>query len=113
MSYNTPPLTTVTTQGSAESYSSLQDVPALLTRFEASEQCSTEYYWDTGALRSSSTVFIDGTHNSKWSTCQPYHATSATYSAGICPQKSEFKTVTQISWEDVATPYYMGACCGR
>ncbi|KAI1851553.1 hypothetical protein JX265_012365 [Neoarthrinium moseri] len=112
MSYNTPSISSVTSFGAIESFSALQRVPALLTRFEPPEHCSTDWYWDTGALWSSSTAFSNDAHNTKWSTCQPYNATRATYSAGICPQKSEFKTVTQISWDGVSEPYYLGACCG-
>lgn len=113
MSYTTPPITTTTNYGAIEIYSALQSAPALLTRFAPPEHCSTDWYWDTGALRSSSTVFSDAAHNSQWNTCQPYNVSGATYSAGICPEKSEFKSVTQVSWDGVSEPYYVGACCAR
>lgn len=111
MSYTTPPITSTTVYGAVETYSAQQAAPALLTRFTPPDQCSTEWYWDTGALRSSSTAFSDSSHNTAWSTCQPYSATGGTYSAGICPYKSEFKSVTQVSWDGVSSSYYVGACC--
>lgn len=113
MSYTTPPITSTTVYGAVETYSAQQAAPALLTRFTPPDQCSTEWYWDTGALRSSSTAFSDSSHNTAWSTCQPYSATGGTYSAGICPYKSEFKSVTQVSWDGVSSSYYVGACCAR
>ncbi|KAH8681742.1 hypothetical protein BX600DRAFT_505396 [Xylariales sp. PMI_506] len=108
----TPLVGTTTISSDLAAYSSLQAVPALLTRYTPSSQCSTDWFWDTGLLRYSSTIFSDATHNSQyWSTCQPYNQTAATYSAGICPISSEFKTVTSVSWMSVASPFFSGACC--
>ncbi|KAK6088433.1 hypothetical protein SCUP234_00921 [Seiridium cupressi] len=111
MSYTTPPITTATSYGAIETFSALQSAPALLTRFTPSAQCSTDWFWDTGVLRSSSTAFSDAAHNTQWNTCQPYNVTKPTYSAGICPERSEFKSVTQVSWDGVTELYYVGACC--
>ncbi|KAI0159293.1 hypothetical protein BJ166DRAFT_327859 [Pestalotiopsis sp. NC0098] len=111
MSYTTPPITSTTVYGALETYSAVHAAPPLLTRFMPPAQCETDWYWDTAALRSSSTAFSDGNHNTAWSTCQPYSVSTSTYSAGICPWQSEFKSVTQVSWDGVSSSYYVGACC--
>lgn len=117
----------------------LAEAPALLTRHTPPPGCATDWYWDTtvgGAApivpsttasgaeaeaeaqaqvqSQSSVIFSDRAHNGEgWATCQPYRvAARATYSAGVCPDRSAFMTVSKIT--KVPGPsdaFYLGACC--
>ena len=65
-----------------------------------------------GTSRQSS-AFSDAAHNADWSTCQPYGLATGTYSAGVCPDMSEFQSVTRMRWGGaVSDDFYVGACCG-
>ncbi|KAK8001075.1 hypothetical protein PG991_013297 [Apiospora marii] len=119
----------------------LSEAPALLTRYTPPPGCATDWYWDTtvgaapvvpsaaaaaaasgseseGAeaqLSSlSSVIFSDRAHNGGgWATCQPYRvAARATYSAGVCPDRSAFMTVSKITkGPGPSDAFYLGACC--
>lgn len=134
--YAAPPVVTITGGGYkvpiASAVALLSEAPALLTRYTPPPGCATDWYWDTtvGAalipttgvsgsqaeaqLSQSSVIFSDRAHNGEgWATCQPYHvAARATYSAGVCPDRSAFMTVSKIT--KVPGPsdaFYLGACC--
>ena len=75
-------------------------------------QCSTDWFVAVGTSRQSS-AFSNAAHNSDWSTCQPYGLDIGTYSAGVCPDMSEFQSVTKMHWGGaVSDDFYVGACCG-
>ncbi|KAK8137051.1 hypothetical protein PG984_004991 [Apiospora sp. TS-2023a] len=134
--YAAPPIATITGGGYevpiASAVALLSEAPALLTRYTPPPGCATDWYWDTtvGAApipsaaasgseaeaqqSQSSVIFSDRAHNGEgWATCQPYRvAARATYSAGVCPDRSAFMTVSKIT--KVPGPsdaFYLGACC--
>ncbi|KAK8046040.1 hypothetical protein PG996_014104 [Apiospora saccharicola] len=136
--YATPSIATITGGGYevpiASAVALLSEAPALLTRYTPPPGCATDWYWDTtvGAAAPipsaaaapgsaaeaqqsrSSVIFSDRAHNGEgWATCQPYRvAARATYSAGVCPDRSAFMTVSKIT--KVPGPsdaFYLGACC--
>ncbi|KAK7994929.1 hypothetical protein PG990_013702 [Apiospora arundinis] len=124
--YAAPPIATITGGGYdvpiASAVALLSEAPALLTRYTPPPGCATDWYWDTTAgpsstasgSRSQSVIFSDRAHNGEgWATCQPYRvAARATYSAGVCPDRSAFMTVSKIT--KVPGPsdaFYIGACC--
>ncbi|KAK7959107.1 uncharacterized protein PG986_003961 [Apiospora aurea] len=130
----TPTIATITGGGYAVPIASavalLSEAPALLTRYTPPPGCATDWYWDvitasgaaaappvssgSGAPAPSSVVYSDRAHNGEgWATCQPYRvAARATYSAGVCPDRSAFATVSKVT--KVPGPedaFYLGACC--
>ncbi|KAK8096977.1 hypothetical protein PG999_012921 [Apiospora kogelbergensis] len=116
-----PPIATITGGGwdvpIASAVALLSEAPALLTRYTPPPGCATDWFWDTttaDATQPRSVIFSDRAHNGeRWATCQPYRvAARATYSAGVCPDKSAFMTVSKIT--KVLGPsdaFYIGACC--
>lgn len=119
--YAAPPIATITGGGwdvpIASAVALLSEAPALLTRYTPPPGCATDWFWDTttaDATQPRSVIFSDRAHNGeRWATCQPYRvAARATYSAGVCPDKSAFMTVSKIT--KVLGPsdaFYIGACC--
>ncbi|KAK8062973.1 hypothetical protein PG997_015070 [Apiospora hydei] len=132
-----PTIATITGGGYAVPIASavalLSEAPALLTRYTPPPGCATDWYWDiitassgaaaapppvssgSGAQEAqSSVIYSDRAHNGEgWATCQPYRvAARATYSAGVCPDRSAFATVSKVTRvpgpEDA---FYLGACC--
>ncbi|KAK8029662.1 hypothetical protein PG993_010953 [Apiospora rasikravindrae] len=118
-----PPPTVATITGGgydvpiASAVALLSEAPALLTRYTPPPGCATDWYWDItsgGSESQSSVIYSDRAHNGEgWATCQPYRvAARATYSAGVCPDRSAFMTVSKIT--KVPGPsdaFYLGACC--
>ncbi|KAK8054692.1 hypothetical protein PG994_009759 [Apiospora phragmitis] len=112
--YAAPPVATITGGGYdvpiASAVALLSEAPALLTRYTPPPGCATDWYWDMTVVPSGSG---SGSEAQSSRQSSPYRvAARATYSAGVCPDRSAFMTVSKIT--KVPGPedaFWLGAYC--